>query len=610
MRHGAAAGALVPLLRDASPRVRFFAAEALGRIRHRPAVQPIVEMLAANNDEDVYLRHAGAMALSRIGASEPLAALAGHQNEAVRIAAVVALRRMRDPGVARFLADQDEFVVTEAARAINDDGGIEGALPALAAALDGKVAGEPFVRRAINANLRVGTAEAAKRVSAYAARATVNDEMRAEAIAMLGVWPKPSVLDRVDGTSLGPVQRDTAIARDALAANVEPLFTNGSTAVQVALANAVGRLRLQAAAPLVYAKVGSGATPEVRIAALRALAMLGDARTARGGAHRARGQGGHGAHGGTLRHSAAQPSRGDDCGAAVHGDRQGQRRRAAERAGVAGSDPRHDRERITDASRRPVGAGQARAGDPARRRRGGQGRRRTQRSSRDSTRWRRAGRTRSPSSPTPTRCCGGNARRGQQVIQAPAAQCTRCHNFGRGAAVNVGPTLVGVGGKLTREQLLEALVDPSARIAPGFGVVQVTLKNGEKYFGTLKEETDSHIVVDVSPTSRRIAKRDIAERNERDVADAGDGEHPLAARDSRRRGVSQLAEVARVGTACAAGRGRRGRAWRSRLPDGVRAPILEGGRSCRTPIVSARLTTTGTTTTRSCRKCQPSEQRV
>jgi putative heme-binding domain-containing protein len=108
---------------------------------------------------------------------------------------------------------------------------------------------------------------------------------------------------------------------------------------------------------------------------------------------------------------------------------------------------------------------------------------------------------------------GGDARRGGRVVfQAPAAQCARCHNFGSGPGANVGPPLNGIAARLSREQILEALVDPSARIAPGFGPVQVTLKNGQKYFGTLKEETASYIVVDVSPEPKRINKTDIAQR--------------------------------------------------------------------------------------------------
>src|SRR5690606_11169711 len=124
VRYSLAAGHLIPLLQDPAERPRFFAAEALGRIGHRPAVQPIVAMLEANDDRDTYLRQAGAIALVGIGGGEAVAALASHPSRAVRIAAVVALRRMKDPRVADFLADTDEYIVTEAARAINDDGGI------------------------------------------------------------------------------------------------------------------------------------------------------------------------------------------------------------------------------------------------------------------------------------------------------------------------------------------------------------------------------------------------------------------------------------------------------------------------------------------------------
>jgi quinoprotein glucose dehydrogenase len=106
---------------------------------------------------------------------------------------------------------------------------------------------------------------------------------------------------------------------------------------------------------------------------------------------------------------------------------------------------------------------------------------------------------------------GGDARRGARVaFQAPAAQCTRCHSFG-GPGNNVGPNLSGVASRLSREQLLEALVDPSARIAPGFGPVQLTLKSGKKLFGTLKDETATHVVVDAGG-DQRVPKTDIAQR--------------------------------------------------------------------------------------------------
>ena len=194
---------------------------AHGRIGHAPAIPALVELLAANDDADVYLRHAGALALARIGEPEPVVALANHPSRGVRIAAVVALRRMRDAGVARFLADADELVVTEAARAINDDGGIDGARPQLAASLDSPHPAEAFLRRAVNANLRTGTADAARRVAAFAVRRATSDARRVGAVSVLGVWPKPSVLARVDGFSIGRAQHDSAVRHLHIAGGAE-----------------------------------------------------------------------------------------------------------------------------------------------------------------------------------------------------------------------------------------------------------------------------------------------------------------------------------------------------------------------------------------------------
>src|SRR5690554_5409185 len=160
-RYKEAGNALIPLLKDENSRTRFFAAEALGRIAHEEAITGLVELLAANNDEDAYIRHAASLALGRINQPEAILALSDHSSSAVRLGAVLALRRMAHPGIDRFLKDQDEYIVTEAARAINDDHSIEGALPALGDLLkDTEFSNEALIRRAINANLRVGSATA------------------------------------------------------------------------------------------------------------------------------------------------------------------------------------------------------------------------------------------------------------------------------------------------------------------------------------------------------------------------------------------------------------------------------------------------------------------
>jgi putative heme-binding domain-containing protein len=78
----------------------------------------------------------------------------------------------------------------------------------------------------------------------------------------------------------------------------------------------------------------------------------------------------------------------------------------------------------------------------------------------------------------------------------------------------VGPNLTHISTALSRELLLQSLLEPNARVAPGFGIVSVTLRNGERLDGTLRSETDTDLVL-VSGTpgvERRISKGDIASR--------------------------------------------------------------------------------------------------
>jgi putative heme-binding domain-containing protein len=84
-----------------------------------------------------------------------------------------------------------------------------------------------------------------------------------------------------------------------------------------------------------------------------------------------------------------------------------------------------------------------------------------------------------------------------------------------GQAADVGPNLAKIGATLSRDQLLDSLLDPNARIAPGYGTVSVTLRNGQRIAGTLRDDTDTHLVVveGTPPVERKIAKADIAERS-------------------------------------------------------------------------------------------------
>lgn len=470
-RYGAAGDALVPLLADESSRVRFFAAQALGQLRHAPAVEPLITMLASDDGRDTYLRHAGSLALARIGSVKPLLALTDHPSRAVRVTAVVALRRMRNPGVAEFLGDRDEGVVLEAARAINDDGGIAAAFPALAGLLEeNRFSNEALLRRVINANLRLGTVEGVRRVTRYAARRDSPEALRVEAIAGLGVWADPSEFDRVDGAYLGPRQRrDAGEARAAVTSLLAPVLSGGaSAAVRGALAEAAGRAGARGAAPALLRAVREDASVEVRIASLGALAAMespqlpAGVQTALADADR---EVREAALGMTVELGLPEATTAELLSSLIEQGTSQEQQRAIEALGkLSVPEAESALERLVErwvAGTLPPAVEldllEAVQGSGFPRLRTRVYEIVTVAAARD------------PMAAYKPALHGGDALRGRQIVRRhEGARCIQCHSVGE-AGSTVGPDLRGVGSRLSRTELLRELVDPSARIAPGFG---------------------------------------------------------------------------------------------------------------------------------------------
>ncbi|MEM0994079.1 MAG: HEAT repeat domain-containing protein, partial [Bacteroidota bacterium] len=255
------------------PRVRLLATEALGRLE--TGADQIMEMLIANDDQDNWLRHAGIIALSRASQADVLGGLHQHASRALRIAAVVALRRMKSPEIANFLDDEDELIVLEAARGINDDYSIEAAFPALAATLNqSRFNNEALLRRAINVNLRMGKAENMDNLLDFVQRPDAPDDMKAEALAALSTWAKPSVFDRVDGRYRGTSTREATPVKKALQALVGTLLQSSKPTIQIAASKAVAKFEMTENAPVLFSLVKSASEQEVRMAALRAIAEI------------------------------------------------------------------------------------------------------------------------------------------------------------------------------------------------------------------------------------------------------------------------------------------------------------------------------------------------
>jgi putative heme-binding domain-containing protein len=87
----------------------------------------------------------------------------------------------------------------------------------------------------------------------------------------------------------------------------------------------------------------------------------------------------------------------------------------------------------------------------------------------------------------------GDAARGAKLFaDETRLACAKCHSID-GTASKAGPDLLAVGDKFGRRDLVDAVLMPSATIAPGYGTVVVETKAGLQYQGVLKQATDQGI---------------------------------------------------------------------------------------------------------------------
>ncbi|PAW68214.1 MAG: hypothetical protein B9S34_03150 [Opitutia bacterium Tous-C1TDCM] len=486
----AAGTTLLPLLADASPRVRSLAAIAVGKFRLPAAVEPLLAQ-AAKDGADPVLRQALVAALAACATPAQLAAQATNPSLAARLVSIVALRRQGAPEVAAFLADRETAAVGEAARAIHDDEGIAAALPALAQLAAAAPRDPAIARRALNAGLRIGTAAAAARVLAFALEPANATELRLEALGTLRVWNQPPRLDLVDGWARTfkpePIQAVLAAKLDALLALTDAALK--TAVIEIMIAHALPAKPAQIAAIVADAS----AAGELRAQALRL--MGGEAR--------------------------GDPGFKQALDAALVATSPAPLHRAALALLLPGDAARLVREAKIVLQTRSLPEQQhayallARAGTPAA----------------DEV-LAAAGKTlvagtcppplkldvlealkaRATANPAlaaqvtaygataPARAlgellAGGDAARGRNLVANHlAANCTACHAV-EAAGSEVGPSLRAIGAQRDAAYLLESLVNPAAQIATGYGIVNVTLKNKTEVTGTLAKETPTAVTV-------------------------------------------------------------------------------------------------------------------
>lgn len=520
---------IVKCLADPSPRVRLYAGIALRKLGAPAQFNAAAKMLEDNADKDVFLRHAGAMALAgcadgAIGIQAPtdqtppngpvLASLASHSSRAVRLGATVAARMIKSADAAVFLKDSDAQVVAEAARSIHEDLSITAAMPELAKLIEREdIKDEPSIRRSISANIRVGGADETARLMAFAQKKTNSPAMRAEALDTLSLWPRGLAFDRVQGFHRGLPPRDGKVVADLLSKTFDDLITDDSDLVQKATARLVRTLNYQPAieklttialdstksvemrgtaietmavarAPRLQEAIDhaiTSETPALRIAAIRAMVQVKpnekttyDAIDAALKRPELEEQQAMIALLGSMKSSKAEKVlttwidmlAKNNVPAALALD-------VYEAAIATGS----------KTLRKQLGAVDSRL-------------------------------KKVPFGPLSLALEGGDAKVGETIFKtSTTGACIQCHTMQAGLP-SVGPDLSKLATRLPKDCILRAVVDPQGEIAEGYAMVSVTLKNGSVVSGLISKETNKDLILrfPASPITQTIIKNDIASR--------------------------------------------------------------------------------------------------
>ena len=370
--------------------------------------------------------------------------------------------------------------------------------------------------RVINANFRMGGLVQAQALAKYAGSSKVTPELRTEALFALGNWGEPHDRDRIMGVYRPLGKRSPGAAVSALKGDIKRILNTAPDAVKHAAIDAVVKLRLRDSVDTINSlAVGAGNGSKLRGAALQALASLRspalDAaiETAlKTNDEHLRATAvelvGNLSVKDALKHLQTALDKGSVVEkqmafAALGTLKTGQADKilttwmdslsagkldgtlqldVLEAAGLRKSEGLQ--KKVADFDKKQTAAGEM--------------------------------------APWLVALNGGNAERGADIFKGRRdVQCSRCHKIdGKGG--EAGPELTNIGAKQNREYLLQALVQPSAKIAEGFENITVEVNGGPEdggaeFAGVVKRETDTELdLVSFEDGVVTINKKDITFR--------------------------------------------------------------------------------------------------
>ena len=492
-------------------RLAGFAAVALGLVGQADDASTLLALYREDKLQDPVIRHQVTMGMTAIASRSPglLQALSKQEDVLSQLPVLLAMRRQHDPGIAAYLKSSESFLVDEAARAINDEP-IESALPELAGIVSQPGLSEATLRRSLNACYRLGSAEYAAQVARIAASGSISDNVRLAAAEMLKTWNDPSNLDQVNGRWWPLSSREVAGLQKAVSPSL-PALLAGSVRLRTTAIEIAANLGITDVEPaLKQILIDEGAESGLRASAFRALSRLAsdknelitlgmgiDVEDVKVAAvellTRRRPEAAIPELGRLLKQGSSQArQRAVQLLAELNADKSRQLLTEAFEAVNKQAEPSPIALDLLDAAQLTEYEPLADAAQIYR------------------ARQQEAGTATAAFS----ECLqGGDVERGYEVFFGrSAASCRRCHKV-NGNGGEVGPDLSAIAKDKDRQYLLEAIVDPSAKIAKGFETLIVVTVEGKVLSGIVKSE-DEQFVRLMTPEGGilTVAQDDIEER--------------------------------------------------------------------------------------------------
>ena len=104
----------------------------------------------------------------------------------------------------------------------------------------------------------------------------------------------------------------------------------------------------------------------------------------------------------------------------------------------------------------------------------------------------------------------GNADQGQELFHSKQGTCSNCHRLGERGG-DVGPNLTQISARLTRRQLVEAILYPSNSVLTGYESWSIIDKEGRIFTGLLEAASDNVTLKNADAKRITIAQTEIEE---------------------------------------------------------------------------------------------------